>query len=547
MRAGGVGLVRIALDSELVIERRDRRVQPGEERVIQRLLLVDRLEQACPVALQEADEARRPLEDAIHRNLVQVPLRARVQDGDLLPQRHRLVLVLLEQLGQTRPSLQLVARRRVKVRRELRKGGELAVLREVEAQLARDLPHCLRLRITADTRDADADVEGGPLAGVEQVRLQVDLAVRDRDHVGRDERRHVVGLRLDHRQRRERTSAVSLVHLGRSFEQPRVEVEHVAGIGLAAWRPAQRGGDLPVCPRLLGQVVVAAKGFLALLHEVLAHRAACIRCDELQRCWVGRGRGDDDRVVHRTGLFQRRGDARDRRRVLPDRHVNAEEVFSLLVDDRVEQDRRLSREAVADDQLALAAADGDHRVDRLDAGLNRAVHALARDHARGDLLDRKRLRRFDRALVVERHAQRVDDSPQQLIAHRDLEQPSRGAHLVALVQVTELAEDDRTHLILFQVQGQAERVTRELEELAGHRVLQAVDLRDAVADGDDSAHVGRDQAGVEILEPFFDYIRDLFRADSHLLLLMRRYVAVRRRRSCCNLVATLASTTRSPY
>ena len=44
--------------------------------------------------------------------------------------------------------------------------------------------------------------------------------------------------------------------------------------------------------------------------------------------------------------------------------------------------------AVADDQLALAAADRDQRVDGLDAGLDRRVDALALDDARRDALDR---------------------------------------------------------------------------------------------------------------------------------------------------------------
>ena len=56
------------------------------------------------------------------------------------------------------------------------------------------------------------------------------------------------------------------------------------------------------------------------------------------------------------------------------------------------------------------------------------------------------------------------------------------------------------HLVFFEVQGQPVGVVGKLEQLAGHRVLQAVDLGDAVTDGDDAAHVGRDQARVEILQ-----------------------------------------------
>ena len=46
------------------------------------------------------------------------------------------------------------------------------------------------------------------------------------------------------------------------------------------------------------------------------------------------------------------------------------------------RDGGLAGLAVADDQLALAAADGDERVERLEAGLHRLVHRLARDDAR---------------------------------------------------------------------------------------------------------------------------------------------------------------------
>ena len=73
----------------------------------------------------------------------------------------------------------------------------------------------------------------------------------------------------------------------------------------------------------------------------------------------------------------------DRRHALADRDVDGDEVRVLVVDDRVDRDRRLAGLAVADDQLALAAADRDHRVDRLEAGLHRLLHRLALDDAGG--------------------------------------------------------------------------------------------------------------------------------------------------------------------
>ena len=91
--------------------------------------------------------------------------------------------------------------------------------------------------------------------------------------------------------------------------------------------------------------------------------------------------GDDDRVLHRAGLAQLVDDRGHRRLLLADGDVDADDVLALLVDDRVDRDGGLAGLAVADDQLALAAADRDHRVDGLDAGLQRLVHRLAGDDA----------------------------------------------------------------------------------------------------------------------------------------------------------------------
>ena len=126
------------------------------------------------------------------------------EDEDLLLDRQRLVLPLLEQLGHARAARQLLLGRLVEVGAELRERRQLAVLRELEAQLAGDLLHRRDLRGAADAADRDADVDGRALPREEQVALEEDLPVGDRDDVGRDVRRHVARLRLDDRQRGQR-------------------------------------------------------------------------------------------------------------------------------------------------------------------------------------------------------------------------------------------------------------------------------------------------------------------------------------------------------
>ena len=59
-------------------------------------------------------------------------------------------------------------------------------------------------------------------------------------------------------------------------------------------------------------------------------------------------------------MFAQRGDGlHHRRALLADQHVDAAHVLVALADDGVERQRALAGAVVADQQLALTAADGD--------------------------------------------------------------------------------------------------------------------------------------------------------------------------------------------
>src|SRR3546814_18037775 len=94
--------------------------------------------------------------------------------------------------------------------------------------------------------------------------------------------------------------------------------------------------------------------------------------------------------------------------LLADGNIDAVELLALivaligglLVDEGVDGDSGLAGLAVADDQLALTAADGNQRVNGLEAGLYRLMPRLARNDARRFLFDAHALRRLDRALAI---------------------------------------------------------------------------------------------------------------------------------------------------
>ena len=163
---------------------------------------------------------------------------------------------------------------------------------------------------------------------------------------------------------------------------------------------------------------------------------------------------------------------------------------ALLVDDRVERDGRLARLAVADDELALAAADRDHGVDRLQARLHRLAHGLPVDDAGRDALERVELLRRDRALAVDRPAERVDDAADERRADGDLDDLARPADFLAFLDLGGLAEEHDADVVLFEVQREAEDVVAEIDELARHHLVEAVDARDAVSDGEDGPDLG---------------------------------------------------------
>ena len=114
----------------------------------------------------------------------------------------------------------------------------------------------------------------------------------------------------------------------------------------------------------------------------------------------------------------------------------------------------------------------------------------------------RRCLRDDRALAVERIAERIDHAAEQLVAHRHAEQPAGAADFVAFVDLQVVAEDDDADGVLFEVERQADRAVGELDHLAGHHARQAVDAGDAVADFQHAA----DLADVDLRREVLDFL-----------------------------------------
>ena len=209
--------------------------------------------------------------------------------------------------------------------------------------------------------------------------------------------------------------------------------------------------------------------------------------------------------------------AGDRGALLPDGDIDAAHLLLLvaalpvlpLVEDGVDTDRGLAGLAVTDDQLALAAADRGHRVDRLDAGLQRLLHALALHHRRGLDLQRPPLVGLDVAAAVDRLAERIDHAAEKLVADRNREHLAGALDLLALRDLLEVTQDHRADVVLVKVQRDTEHTALELEQLLCHHRRQAFDVRDAVAGIDDRADLFTRRVGAEAGDVLLDCALDV--------------------------------------
>jgi len=164
--------------------------------------------------------------------------------------------------------------------------------------------------------------------------------------------------------------------------------------------------------------------------------------------------------------------------------------LGLLVDDGVHGDGGLAGLPVADDKLALAAADGDERVHGLEAGEHGLGHGLARDDARGLDLGAGALAGVEAGPAIDGLADAVHDAAEELVTDGDVDDGAGPLDGVPLEDVDVVAEDDHPDVVLLEVEGHAAEAAGEDDHLPGLDVGQAVDAGDAVAHGDDRAGLG---------------------------------------------------------
>src|ERR1700733_5113690 len=256
--------------------------------------------------------------------------------------------------------------------------------------------------------------------------------------------------------------------------------------------------------------------------KIFAHGRRGERRDVLHRRRFARRRSDHDAVLHRAVVRQRFYHLRDRRALLADGAVDANHVPALLIQNRVEDDGGLAGLAVADDQFALPTPNRYHRINGLDAGLHRLAHRLAIDYTWSNSFQRVALVGLHGPFAVQRLPERIHHAPNHPLANRHGHNSVRALHRIAFTNLGVVAQQHRTDLIFFQVQGDAEYAVREFQHFARHAPVQTVNARDAVADGNHRADLLHRDRLLIIFDLLAQYLGDLVCLDiRHPWLLFR--------------------------
>ena len=305
-----------------------------------------------------------------------------------------------------------------------------------------------------------------------------------------------------------------------------MKIENVAGVRFASGSALEQQRHGAVCNGVLGKVIVDDKHILALVHKVFGDGNAGIGRKILQRSLLRSGGGNYKAVIHGARLGELLHYLCDGGSLLTDGDVNADYILALLIDNGIDGKSGFTGLSVADDKLTLTAANGNKAVYGLVAGLKRSIYGFSFDNAVSFLFYLTVFLCLNGALAVYGLTQRIDNSAYHGFAHRNGNNLSGAADLVALDDVAVVAEEHAAYVVLFKVLHHAVNLSGELDKLARHCIVKPVNSRDTVADLNNRAELGGFKAALIISDLFFDQLVYFIGSEIHRNFSMPLFIVI---------------------
>ena len=145
--------------------------------------------------------------------------------------------------------------------------------------------------------------------------------------------------------------------------------------------------------------------------------------------------------------------------------INADDVARLLIDNRIDRDGGFANGAVADDELALAAAEGKERINDDDTGLKRLGYEIPINDCRCRALDRFQHICGGGLFPVERASKWIDDTAEQRRSHRHAHHITGTVHSVTGLDRIYIVQQDTADMVAFEHLDEAELSIVEAQKL----------------------------------------------------------------------------------
>merc|ERR1712226_473902 len=186
---------------------------------INHALLGDGLNNVLVASTDVLEELRLECGDSCWVKFVKMTSDTGVDDGNLFSDVHWYILSLFKQLGETHTSVKKLLCGSVKIRTELSEGSDLSVLSQLQLHGTGNLFHSFKLGSRSYSAYRQTHVNGRADTLVEELSLQEDLSVSDRDDVGWDVSGYITGLSLDNGESGEGAASECVVHLSGTLEE----------------------------------------------------------------------------------------------------------------------------------------------------------------------------------------------------------------------------------------------------------------------------------------------------------------------------------------
>ena len=432
------------------------------------------------------------LANLVGLDLIEVSLDTGVENADLLLGGHWDVLLLLEELSELLTSVEELLGGSIKIRTELGEGSDLSVLSEIELHGTGDLLHGLDLGSGTDSGYGKTDVNGWSDTLVEELSLQEDLSISDRDNVGWDISRYITSLGLNDWEGGEGTSTVVLVHLSGSLEETRVKIEDISWVGLSTWWSSEEEGHLSVSDGLLGKIVIDDEGVLGVVSEVLTNGASRVWGQELEWSGIGGSGSNDDGVVHGAVILKDLDNVGDGGSLLTNGNVDAVKllgligasVTNLLVKDGINSNSSLTGLSITNDELSLASTDWHKGIDGLESSLHWLVHGLSWDDTWSLELNSLSLVRLDWTKTINWSTEWINDSTEHTVTDWDIDDGTGSLNDISLLDLSIVTQDDDTNIVSLQVKGHTHNSGVELNHLSCLDLHETEDSCNTITDRD---------------------------------------------------------------